>query len=112
MGMGMNRMGGDPRVATAMQLVGLFSGSPDPFTSAAQFVYALGATGAGYSAMPFMGAPGGAFAGGLKRPRGAPQAGEGGNWACTCGNVNFAFRTNCNKCDLPKPADTMMPQQQ
>lgn len=105
--MGMSRMGGDPRVAVAMQLVGLFSGSPDPFTSAAQFVYALGATGA-YSAMPFMGAPG--FAGGLKRPRGAPQAGEGGNWACSCGNVNFAFRTNCNKCDLPKP-DQQMQQQ-
>jgi len=104
MGVGMARMGGDPRVALAMQLVGLFSGSPDPFTSAAQFVYALGASGAGYSAMPAFAMGGGNFGGdGAKRPRGAPQAGEGGNWACSCGNVNFAFRTSCNKCEAPKP---------
>jgi len=105
MGGGMNRMGGDPRVALAMQLVGLFSGSPDPFTSAAQFVYALGASGAGYGALPAFGMGGGGFAApaGQKRPRGAPQAGEGGNWACSCGNVNFAFRTSCNKCETPKP---------
>ena len=103
MGMGMNRMGGDPRVALAMQLVGLFTGSPDPFTSAAQFVYALGASGAGYTALSSFGMGGGFVPGGIKRPRGAPQAGEGGNWACNCGNVNFAFRTVCNKCEAPKP---------
>lgn len=105
----MGGMGGDPRISIAMQLVGQFQGSPDPFTSAAQFVYALGASGAGayaaYSSQnPVASYGGGGFGGGgIKRPRGGiPQAGEGGNWACQCGNVNFAFRTLCNKCEAPR----------
>jgi len=35
----------------------------------------------------------------------APVAGENGNWACeACGNVNFATREVCNRCQAPKPA--------
>jgi len=39
-------------------------------------------------------------------PRGAPVAGENGNWQClACGNINFAVRTACNRCHAPKPQE-------
>lgn len=29
-----------------------------------------------------------------------------GDWVChTCGNNNYSFRTNCNKCTIPKPQE-------
>eukprot|EP00039_Didymoeca_costata_P013309 m.200468 g.200468 ORF g.200468 m.200468 type:complete len:69 (+) comp15736_c0_seq4:50-256(+) len=36
--------------------------------------------------------------------RGPPR--KPGDWQCpdeTCGNVNFAFRTECHRCGEPKP---------
>lgn len=77
----------------AMQLVSMFQGSPDPYTAAANFVVSLGGGG-------------GQFVPQQKKFRAAPKAGERGNWACTsCGNINFAFRDECNKCKASKPAD-------
>jgi len=36
----------------------------------------------------------------------APVAGENGNWGCPgCGNVNFASRDVCNRCQAPKPEE-------
>ena len=38
--------------------------------------------------------------------RGPPVAGVDGNWACgSCGNVNFAHRTSCNRCGMFKPEE-------
>lgn len=38
--------------------------------------------------------------------RGPPQVGVDGNWACPgCNNVNFGVRTECNRCQSPKPED-------
>jgi hypothetical protein len=38
--------------------------------------------------------------------RGRPVAGVDGNWACgSCGNVNFAHRTSCNRCGMFKPEE-------
>jgi len=40
-------------------------------------------------------------------PRKGPQAGVDGNWACPyCKNVNFAYRTACNKCGASKPEES------
>lgn len=41
---------------------------------------------------------------GNKRARGGPpKAGVDGNWACkACENVNFASRTECNRCKAPR----------
>lgn len=40
------------------------------------------------------------------RKRGRPVAGVDGNWACgSCGNVNFAQRTSCNRCGMLKPEE-------
>jgi hypothetical protein len=34
---------------------------------------------------------------------GAPIEGVNGNWRCnTCSNVNFKYRTKCNRCDAPR----------
>lgn len=36
--------------------------------------------------------------------RGPPVAGVDGNWRCpACGNVNFAARQSCNRCQAPRP---------
>jgi len=36
--------------------------------------------------------------------KGPPVAGVDGNWKCDeCGNVNFAHRTECNRCKAAKP---------
>merc|ERR1711934_1206542 len=36
--------------------------------------------------------------------KGPPVAGVDGNWKCEeCGNVNYAHRTECNRCKAPKP---------
>lgn len=44
---------------------------------------------------------GGGFGGGAP----APGGGRDGDWLCNgCGNTNFAFRMNCNKCKGPKTA--------
>jgi uncharacterized OB-fold protein len=35
-----------------------------------------------------------------------PVEGQDGNWKClSCSNVNFANRTHCNRCGIPKPSD-------
>lgn len=80
----------------AMQLVGMFQGSPDPYSAAAAFVANLGMQQG--NAQGF---------GAQKRPRaGAPVAGDRGNWVCpSCANINFGFRDECNKCKTPKPTD-------
>lgn len=37
-------------------------------------------------------------------PGGPPVAGVDGNWSCSqCGNINFAHRVACNRCQAPKP---------
>lgn len=37
---------------------------------------------------------------------GRPIAGVNGNWECPqCGNVNFAVRDSCNRCQAPRPVD-------
>jgi hypothetical protein len=102
---GLSRAVVDPRLSLAMQLVALFQASPDPFTAAAQFVFALGVSGSAYAslggALPSFALAAPALPD--KRSRAPPVAGDQGNWACNCGNVNFAFRTQCNKCEAPKP---------
>ena len=35
---------------------------------------------------------------------GGGRDGRPGDWPCSCGNVNFAFRQQCNSCQAPKPA--------
>jgi len=49
----------------------------------------------------------GGFGGGKAGGKGkAPVAGENGNWGCPgCGNVNFASREVCNRCQTPKPEE-------
>lgn len=45
--------------------------------------------------------------GGFKRKRGPPVDGVDGAWACPraeCGNVNFAQRVVCNRCQAPCPS--------
>jgi len=50
-------------------------------------------------AVPLREAPGQAS----QRPSGAPIAGVDGNWECIhCGNVNFAVRAQCNRCQAPR----------
>lgn len=116
-------MGGDPRATLSMQLVAMFQGSPDPFAAAAQYVYTLGASGGaalgggamtgmtgmtgvgGYSAYGALAGFGGSDMNG-KRARMAPKAGDGGNWECSCGNVNFPFRSACNRCSKEKETAT------
>lgn len=42
--------------------------------------------------------------------RGPPVAGVDGNWACAaCDNINFASRTACNRCGVPRPFDDEVP---
>eukprot|EP00983_Pelagomonas_calceolata_P018859 593018-Pelagomonas_calceolata.AAC.1 len=49
------------------------------------------------------GGSGGAFFGGGGGAPPPPGGGREGDWMCTgCGNTNFAFRMNCNKCKAPK----------
>jgi len=44
-------------------------------------------------------------AGAAKAAGRGPVAGVDGNWGCTfCGNVNFAIRQACNRCQGPRPA--------
>ncbi|KAJ3018162.1 hypothetical protein HKX48_003074 [Thoreauomyces humboldtii] len=40
----------------------------------------------------------GGFSGGPPR-----DSGKEGDWPCTCGNTNFAWRDSCNRCQAPKP---------
>merc|ERR1712039_804511 len=49
------------------------------------------------------------FGGGKSGGKGkAPVAGVDGNWACPgCGNVNYAQREMCNRCQAPKPQEDM-----
>lgn len=75
-----------------MQLVALFQGNPDPYSAAAMFVAGLG--GGNYQPQKRMAT---ASAKGT-----APRAGDRGNWGCVCGNINFAFRDECNKCKVTK----------
>ncbi|CAM9173777.1 unnamed protein product, partial [Phaeothamnion confervicola] len=36
------------------------------------------------------------------------RGGRGGDWQClSCWNTNFSFRTECNKCQTPKPGSDM-----
>jgi len=44
---------------------------------------------------------------GFSVPRsGPPRAGENGNWKCKdCGNVNYARRTECNRCKKKRDAE-------
>ena len=63
-----------------------------------------------WSAPAPVGAPGGG------RGRGGPPQARDGDWTClyaicyslfsciSCGNVNWARRTQCNKCGAPKPS--------
>jgi len=42
--------------------------------------------------------------GGRGRGRGGPPGGQEGDWPCPssdCGNVNFAWRNECNRCQTP-----------
>lgn len=42
-----------------------------------------------------------------------PVEGQDGNWKClSCSNVNFANRTHCNRCAVPKPTDEQVAQAQ
>lgn len=91
--------GGDMRAAVAMNLVSMFQHEADPFGACAHYINAMrgysGGMGGGYGGM-------GMQQGSMKRPREnrPPAVGEKGNWGCPdCGNVNFAFRTECNKCN-------------
>lgn len=89
---------GDPRTALAMQLVQMFQGSPDPYHAAGTYVSELGSMYRPQQGAMYAGV------GGYKKPRmGVPQVGEKGNWGCSdCGNVNFSFRAECNKCKKAK----------
>ncbi|KXZ53901.1 hypothetical protein GPECTOR_6g819 [Gonium pectorale] len=59
-----------------------------------------GGGGGGYGAGPDMGGGGG---GGFGGGGGGPGGGRPGDWPCgKCGNVNFAFRQKCHKCNTPR----------
>lgn len=62
--------------------------------------------------LPFQGAPPNPrFNGGPVRPPTQRQAPPEGSWTCKCGNVNYPFRTHCNRknCGEEKPTDAAAP---
>ena len=51
------------------------------------------------------GGAGGGGGGGAAAP--APYA-RPGDWVCSCGNTNFAWREECHKCRAPRSADAQV----
>jgi hypothetical protein len=106
------QMGGNQDIMLSTQkYVSLFSTEYDPVDAAIKCIMRV----YGRDSIPqqqqqqqrsFGGGYGSGMGGSNKRMRseGAPRAGEGGNWLCeSCGNINFPFRTVCNRCQNPRP---------